>query len=557
MDSVALLWVNACCSNTRLHAILNSNKHTDLILVQEPWFDRIDTVRSDFEPGGTDTLGMVANPLWDILYPKYNLGKRCKVVAYRCISSTSFTVTNRLDLGFNYHTLTIDVHTDAETFRIYNIYHDAHTADAGNETDRASRETRIRSLNHITSLEIDPLVPTVIGGDFNTHARAWSPLDVCQSTWAIDIEEWAITQGLDLLNTPGIPTHRGDRRQRDTTIDLIWINEAAIHDNTFQDLKIDFAASLGSDHAGLWLTHHLLQAIDHTPPHNWLPPYTIQNMAKEAWTNKFRADARILALVLDPAEIEAESTRLSSCIKETSIAIFDQRKEYSPRGARWWNNNCQQAVREVRNATTTKTRKAAQKTLCSTICTAKKDWANNLLHNATTESLWKAACWRHGRRQRNIPALSTEEGLSSDKVNMTATLRSRFFKENPPPVEWAFPDDPEPLPQRHFHLITDAEIAEALKDISNTSAPGKSGHGWKLVKWAWEACPEWFVTLFNVCLYAGTHPKTWKTAMIAVVLKPGKTDYSALCPFGLLWPFGQNQKFQPTGKHLASDFWVV
>jgi hypothetical protein len=103
------------------------------------------------------------------------------------------------------------------------------------------------------------------------------------------------------------------------------------------------------------------------------------------------------ALVLDPAEIEAESTRLSSCIEDTSIAIFDQRKEYSPRGACWWNNDCQQAVREVRNAANTETRKAAQKTLRSTIRPAKKDWANNLLHNATTESLWKAARWRHGR----------------------------------------------------------------------------------------------------------------------------------------------------------------
>jgi hypothetical protein len=91
------------------------------------------------------------------------------------------------------------------------------------------------------------------------------------------------------------------------------------------------------------------------------PPFGDTLIPKEAWTNKFRADARIPALVLNPAEIEAESTRLSSCIEETSIAIFDQRKEYSPRGARWWNNDCQQAVREVRNAATTETRKAVIK----------------------------------------------------------------------------------------------------------------------------------------------------------------------------------------------------
>ena len=287
MDSVRLLWVNARRSNPRLHAILNSNKHTDLILVQEPWFNKIGTMCSDFEPEGTDTFSTVSNPLWDIIYPKYNPGERCKVVAYWRISSTSFTVTNRLDLSSNYHTLAIDVHTDAETFRVYNIYHDAHTNDAGNDTDRAVRETRIRSLEHITSLEIDPLMPTVIGGDFNMHARTWSPPDVRQSTWAVDIEEWAIAQGLDLLNNPSIPTRCGDRRQRDTTIDLVWINKAAIQDDTFQDLSIDFAASPGSDHAELWLTHYLLQAVDQTPQNSWLPPYIIQDTAKENWITKF------------------------------------------------------------------------------------------------------------------------------------------------------------------------------------------------------------------------------------------------------------------------------
>lgn len=172
----------------------------------------------DFDPDGTDTFRTVANPLWDVLYPKYNPGERCKVVAYRCISSTAFTISNRLDLASNYHTLTLDIHTDTETFRVYNIYHNAHTADSGNRTDRASRETHIRSLNYITGLEIDPLIPTVIGGDFNTHARAWSPPDVHQSTWVIDIEEWAIAQGLDLLNNPGILTRHGNRRQRDSTL---------------------------------------------------------------------------------------------------------------------------------------------------------------------------------------------------------------------------------------------------------------------------------------------------------------------------------------------------
>ena len=140
----------------------------------------------------------------------------------------------------------------------------------------------------------------------------------------------------------------------------------------------------------------MLQTTAQAPPQNWLPPYTIQDASKNKWINKFRTDAHIPALLTDPVEIEAESTRLSSYIESVSIAIFEQCKEYSPRSARWWNDNCQQAVQVVQNSTTSEGKRAAQKNLRSTIRTAKKDWANSLLHNATTESLWKAAQWRHG-----------------------------------------------------------------------------------------------------------------------------------------------------------------
>jgi hypothetical protein len=101
-------------------------------------------------------------------------------------------------------------------------------------------------------------------------------------------------------------------------------------------------------------------------------------------------------------------------------------------------------------------------------------------------------------------------------------------------VEWVFPDNPDPLSQHHFHPITDAKIAKALKNTSNTSAPGKSGLSWKLVKWAWEVCPEWFVTLFSACLFTGIHLKAWKMAMIALVPKPSKTDFSLLKSYRLM-----------------------
>jgi hypothetical protein len=76
------------------HSLLITNTKVDLIMVQEPWYDRISTSHSDTDPEGVNILGGVANPKWDCIYPKINHGKRCKVMAYRHITSTHFNITN-------------------------------------------------------------------------------------------------------------------------------------------------------------------------------------------------------------------------------------------------------------------------------------------------------------------------------------------------------------------------------------------------------------------------------------------------------------------------------
>ena len=140
-------------------------------------------------------------------YPKTQPGQQCKVVAYRRIAATSFLVTNHIDLASNYHMMMLDIHTDVKNFRVYNIYNDTCTSDRDNEEAvRSSRVTHQQFLNDITMIDLDPHIPTIMGGDFNPHPWAWSPRGVRQSPWALNLEEWAIAQALDLMNPPGVPT---------------------------------------------------------------------------------------------------------------------------------------------------------------------------------------------------------------------------------------------------------------------------------------------------------------------------------------------------------------
>jgi hypothetical protein len=163
MVCIHILFVNMCHCNMATHSLLNTNSKVDIIMVQEPWFDRISTTCSDTNPEGVDTLGRVANPKWDCLYPKTNCSERCKVMAYHHITSTHFNVINCLDLSSCHHILTLDLHLGSSSFQAINIYHD---------TDFCT------SLANILNIKTDLQTPTIIRGDFNTHSWMWSPPDI-------------------------------------------------------------------------------------------------------------------------------------------------------------------------------------------------------------------------------------------------------------------------------------------------------------------------------------------------------------------------------------------
>ena len=105
---------------------------------------------------------------------------------------------------------------------------------------------------------------------------------------------------------------------------------------------------------------------------------------------------------------------------------------------------------------------------------------------------------------------------------------------------FSFPKPPEPVlnllgapaPKHPFYTVIKSEVEHALKNMSNKSAPGPSGIGYKLVKWAFAAHPDFILDIFNATLHLGHHP--WTTAKIVIILKPNKPDYSAAKAYRLV-----------------------
>jgi Endonuclease-reverse transcriptase len=119
-------------------------------------------------------------------------------MAYACKQAPNtqleppFTVLPWLDMSTHPCVQVLDIVFDTTTWHIINFYHDIHNT---------------LSLRTLTSLDIDKLTPTLVMGDFNTHADMWSPPDVPRSRWANQIEEWAAQNLLILANNPGKVTH--------------------------------------------------------------------------------------------------------------------------------------------------------------------------------------------------------------------------------------------------------------------------------------------------------------------------------------------------------------
>ena len=126
-----------------------------------------------------------------------------------------------------------------ESWQVINFYH--------NVRDKSS-------LKALLALDHDPFTPMLVLGNFNTHSRSWSPDNIEPSHWAWKLKEWAVSNLLTLANTPGMDTHHGSDNEWDSVLDLAWFNAIAISKATFSNLQIDWAGSLGLDHAVLHIS---------------------------------------------------------------------------------------------------------------------------------------------------------------------------------------------------------------------------------------------------------------------------------------------------------------
>ena len=363
--------------------------------------------------------------------------------------------------------------------------------------------------------------------------------------------EWFDNHGYLLLNPEGVPTWRSTREDdslRPSILDLVLLNEIAAISDQFTDLSISFDI-IPSDHAALSISWYpaLAVAIQPSPE---LTGYAINDDGRLAWEKFFSAIPTPRIYDIPSLQLAAQS--LHEDIDRASASVFPKRRAPDPRGVRWWNERCSAALTLVRTSQGGDRRWAVRE-LRNVLGQAKRDWAHDYLHNATSTHLWTAARWRNGRTVLRIPPILGPHGLSHEPADMADAFRRRFFSASPVPVLPDQPDDPPPLPPRSHIPITRTEISDALGATSNKSAPGWSGIGYKLLKWAFACRPDRLLEVYEAALTLGHHP--WHDAKVVILPKPQRPDYSlpkAYRPISLLECCGKLLE-KILAKRIASD----
>jgi ribonuclease HI len=170
--------------------------------------------------------------------------------------------------------------------------------------------------------------------------------------------------------------------------------------------------------------------------------------------------------------------------------------------------------------------RTARRKLKRIVTKAKRDWALHFSGNIKTSEIWSLNSWYKGIRKYTIPHLETPDGSKAVSPQDKCTLfHSAFFP--PPPHVHVDEFNPE-IPNadtRPFQDITLQEVKKAIKNVSNTSAPGLSGVGYRPLKWLWHAKPEWVMFIMKWSARLGVHNSRWKRSVVVVLPKPGKPRY--------------------------------
>lgn len=380
----------------------------------------------------------------------------------------------------------------------------------------------------------------LICGDFNGHNPIWGSETVDHK--GTILEKWADEDQLIILND-----RKGTRISPEgkmSSIDLALTHNRLASKCSW---SIDHTTTIGSDHFPITIGFRCQVNRGPTAPESrW-------NIRKADW-EKFKSLCTIYIdekLISEDVDIFTKNftTAISICAEKS---IPTTKPMMSREGVPWWNENCQKALKQKREALNRVRRTRvpddhaayikARNICSSTIRRTKRDfwreYCDTIDKNTTNKELWNKIklMSRDGKAKPSTFLLDKTGNVicdPEDRANLIANFLSTASSNSNLPVE--FLTRRESL-ERNFEIeeflsdndsapINDPfhkrELIEAL-DEANDTAPGEDRVTVSMLRNLPDSAIEILLQLINLSWKEGKTPADWKHSLINPIPKPQK-----------------------------------
>lgn len=514
--------LNHCVNATEELVRFAREQHVDICLVQEPYIGRnfvYDRSIQNFHSANSNYKAsiLIFNPL-------------LKGVLFKDLTNT--------------HCVVVKVSNSSET-TFCSIY-----SPPGGSLNSAVNSLHTL-LDHLTNVAKVRFAELLIGGDFNAKNKEWNS-DKNDYRGSI-VMDWASITNLTLLNSGSDPTFSCTRGINTFTshIDLTFSSMALLNKITgWKVLKNDTM----SDHKYIEIRIGIaLKRINRTTAR-----YPIPMVLRGEFQHHLSSALQSCKQLYNPIDSANSLIRRTEVITKLvqSIAMKYKRNvpPYRKKRDLWWTSALEERRRYVkllkRRLNSAKSQNS-KINLWIQLFVHKKAYRSEIFKAKT--SYWRAFCQEttssnyHSTlgkiMKRSSTALPMNYAISGDSIALQLNSISQNLLDHHFPTSnfRTVPDQlscdySSPLPSP-FSL---EEVSDAIMSFSRKKAPGHDGLTVEMIQNHAIFTP--LTIIYNSCLEFGLFPDTWKHAVVKVIPKPGKEDYSdpkSYRPIGLLDVMGK------------------
>lgn len=362
---------------------------------------------------------------------------------------------------------------------------------------------------------------TLIAGDFNLRHPRWQPSVANVSPGANAFVEWLDTTDLSLLSDIDEATH-----------DLGNVLDLVLGSGPHSDAAsagIDESFDVLSDHVPLRVSLSWGKSIPEATTR--LRPDTVDKEFFQKELSMLLRDTPSRAPV-HPAQLDNYTEQVISAVAR-AYGASAKRSLGHGKGHPWWTEQCTEAVKLARSAR----RRLdvdfpdARRHMRKVLDKAKTTYYNNKVSEAREpKDVFSFTKWHKTIGSfRSAPLSDPLHPAAPPAVTLADKRRvlATNLLTNQADVD-DIPLDSPSVPRRALYLpgLTDPEIDNCVLNAGNT-APGADEIPTAILRLAWPQIQGHCRSLFRACVAAGHHPAPFRSAVLAMLQKPNKSDLSS------------------------------